>query len=399
MARILIITNAFRGHVNPIQAVADRLIRSGHQVIWMGRAISTENVAPTVPGVEIRDIDWEWLPPGGSLDFAGAGRDFESYVAFGRAWRVDSLEPLVPRLRRAIRECAPDLIATDAQMYPGIIAATQEGVPFVSLVTTPAFMLLEEAACSLSVALERLREPIHDAFRRHGLEPRFVSWEFLSPLESYVFALPELVGPERPLPPRTHLVGTSIAFDRSDDPIEYPWERIDADAPLVYMSLGTLFYAQPNLFRTVARVCDRLGVQLAATIGGLADTAFADELPPAVIATRYTPQLAMLERADVCVTHGGANTMMESIYYGVPQLVVPLCTDQPVNAYMIEAAGIGLAIPPEALTEARCEAALSKLLEPGAPERLASSRMRDAYRRSDGAQVAADRIEALLRAP
>ena len=396
MARILIFTLAVRGHVNPIRSLAEHLVRRGHHVTWMARKVTDVAVAPQVDGVIVRHVDWQWLPPGKKLDFAGAARHFDKYVENNVDWRLRSIDPLVPRLRAAIREHRPDMIVADGQMYPGIIAAIQEDVPFVTAITSPAFMMPPDFDCDLTRALRLLDGPRAESFRKHGVEPNFVVWDFLSPLENFVFALPELVGSHRPLPERTHLVGSSVYFERQEDPADYPWDRIHDRAPLVYASFGTVWYAQPDLFHTIATTCVELGLQLAATIGGLADTDFPRTLPPEVVAVRHTPQLKMLERASVCITHGGANTVMEALYFGVPQLVVPLCTDQPVNAFFVRHARVGLDIAPAALTPERCREALLRLVSPDSPEREVNRRVRAAYRANDGAQIAAQRIDALV---
>ncbi len=396
MARILVFSLAVRGHVNPLRALAEDLLRRGHHVTWMARKVTDLAVDPGVPGVETRHVDWSWLPPEKKLDFAAAARDFERYVENNVDWRLKSIDPLVPRLRAAIRELRPDLVVADGQMYPGIIAAIQEDIPFVSTITSPAFMMPPDFDCDLTRALEIVDGPRAQLFRAHGVEPNFVAWDYVSPLENYVFALPELVGTFRPLPERTHLVGASLFFDREEDRSDYPWDRLHDRAPLVYASFGTVWYAQPDLFRTIANACLKLGFQLAATIGGLADTSFVSTLPREVVARRLTPQLKMLERADVCITHGGANTVMESIYFGVPQLVVPLCTDQPVNAFFVRSSGVGLEISPRDLTEERCADALKRLAAHDGREREMTRRVQRAYRSADGARDAGARIHALV---
>ena len=53
------------------------------------------------------------------------------------------------------------------------------------------------------------------------------------------------------------------------------------------------------------------------------------------------PQVDILEFADVFVTHGGMNSVSESIVKGTPMVVIPFVSDQPVNATQIETLGLG----------------------------------------------------------
>ena len=53
------------------------------------------------------------------------------------------------------------------------------------------------------------------------------------------------------------------------------------------------------------------------------------------------PQIEVLRMADAFVTHGGMNSVSEAMAYGVPMVVIPFVSDQPVNARCVERIGIG----------------------------------------------------------
>lgn len=44
---------------------------------------------------------------------------------------------------------------------------------------------------------------------------------------------------------------------------------------------------------------------------------------------KSAPQLELLKRASVCITHAGFNTVIESLANGVPQVAIPITHDQP----------------------------------------------------------------------
>lgn len=396
MSRILFSSFAAKGHINPIQALAKALVDRGHTGIWLARPMGAMTGRPDVPGIELRQIDWNWMPPGQELLFAGVARDFAKFVAFNLEGRINSIEPLIPRYRRVLQEFGAELLITDGQISPAQIAAHLEGIPYVNVLTSPACLMPPGFACDLTRTIAAVGPRRAEIFARYGLPANFSGWDYFSPYLNLAFVVPEFVRAGAPLPPRTVLAGRAIYVERSDDPRDFPWHRLAPDRPLAYVSFGTLYWDQPDLFRTVARAADALGLQLVAAMGPMAETAFVDELPASTLAVRYAPQLDLLKRAAVAVSHGGANTIAEALNEGVPQLIVPLCSDQPINGYFLEQTGAGIAIAPGALTFDNCRAALAQLLAPGGSHRAAAERLKHAYRASDGVAVALSHILPLL---
>ena len=68
--------------------------------------------------------------------------------------RVNSIEPLIPRYRRAIRSFGAELLITDAQIYPALFAAHLEGIPYVCVITSPACLMPKGFTCDLTRTLE-----------------------------------------------------------------------------------------------------------------------------------------------------------------------------------------------------------------------------------------------------
>ena len=88
---------------------------------------------------------------------------------------------------------------------------------------------------------------------------------------------------------------------------------------MLYVSLGTVFKAAPQLLRTIATALAPLGgTVLVAT--GQTDPSALDPLPANVLVRRSVPQPDVLARAAMFVTHGGMNSVNEAMYAGVPML-------------------------------------------------------------------------------
>ena len=60
-----------------------------------------------------------------------------------------------------------------------------------------------------------------------------------------------------------------------------------------------------------------------------------------VIVVRTAPQLELLKRAALCITHAGLNTARESLGQGVPMMAIPIAYDQPGVAARVAYHGVG----------------------------------------------------------
>ena len=111
--------------------------------------------------------------------------------------------------------------------------------------------------------------------------------------------------------------------------IPFPWEQLTGE-PLVYASMGTLQNGNVDVFRTIAAALSRhKGLQLVLSIGNLLSRDEIGTVPNNAIVVNNAPQLELLKKASVCITHGGFNTVLEALTQGVPQIAIPVTNDQP----------------------------------------------------------------------
>jgi zeaxanthin glucosyltransferase len=115
-------------------------------------------------------------------------------------------------------------------------------------------------------------------------------------------------------------------------------------------------------------------------------------LPGDPIVVRYAPQLEIVKKSAVVITHAGLNTVLESLAEGVPLVALPLGNDQPGVAARVAARGAGVVIPQKKLTARRLRAAVRSVLsEPG--YRRAATALKNSIAAADGLNRAADIIE------
>ena len=121
----------------------------------------------------------------------------------------------------------------------------------------------------------------------------------------------------------------------------------DRDAPLVYVTFGTVFGGMEEAsasFGVVLEALAELPVRVLLTTGRAIDPAALGTLPPNVHGERWIPQADVLRHAAVIVCHGGSGTTLGALQAGVPLVLVPLFADQRDNAAAVAAVGAGIAV-------------------------------------------------------
>jgi zeaxanthin glucosyltransferase len=105
-----------------------------------------------------------------------------------------------------------------------------------------------------------------------------------------------------------------------------------------------------------------------------------------------TPQLELLKRTSVCITHAGLNTVLESLAQGVPQVAIPITFEQPGVATRIAAKKTGVTMPFENLTSDHLAMLLGEVLNNGVYLENAR-KLQDIIARTNGLSMAADIVE------
>jgi UDP:flavonoid glycosyltransferase YjiC (YdhE family) len=149
-----------------------------------------------------------------------------------------------------------------------------------------------------------------------------------------------------------------------------------------------------DVIRVVAEACERAGLRCLIVGHPAAETNFAGS----VRAVRYAPYHLVFPRAAVVVIHGGAGTTGEALRSGRPILVLPFAFDQFHMAKEVEATGAGVWVRKRDRSLDGIAGALRRLVSDDRFTQRASQWARLLSREPDGAEIAAQLIEQLLRA-
>ncbi|BAZ13090.1 glycosyl transferase [Calothrix sp. NIES-4071] len=181
--------------------------------------------------------------------------------------------------------------------------------------------------------------------------------------------------------------------------IPFDWTKVPPNQPLIYVSLGTEFNNQINVYRVILQAIQTMQVTPVVSVGkniGDIEINHLQQLHPTAVVVRSAPQLEMLQRADAFITHAGMNSVLESLIYGVPTVAIPITADQPGIAARIRRAGVGEVITPKQLTKERLLQKLTLVLNTPL-YRLNLKKFQDWINAHPGVVLAADKIETFFQ--
>jgi len=115
--------------------------------------------------------------------------------------------------------------------------------------------------------------------------------------------------------------------------------------------MGTVQNGNADVFGTiVAAVAKHKPAQLVLSIGNVLRPEQIGPVPKNAIVVNHAPQLELLKKTSVFITHAGFNTVLEALTQGVPQVAIPVTNDQPGVAARMAAHQTGVVASLEKLT-------------------------------------------------
>ncbi|MGB3439093.1 MAG: glycosyltransferase [Actinophytocola sp.] len=374
--RYLLVVPPLVGHVNPLVGVAAELARRGHDVAWAGHPELVHRLA----GADQRVHDCA-VPGQGLARTPG----LTGPAAFRFLWE-EFLLPLAtamaPGVAAAIEEFAPDVVLCDQHAVAGALVAERFGIPYVTSSSTSAELVdplagLPKVGRWLTDRLAALRA---DLGGDGTADPRF------SPYGVLAFTARELVGETGP---GIRVLGPAIAPRRAEP--DFPWEELNLGRVVVLVSLGTANTDAGTRFlieaaEALALLADRVQGVVADPGQVLAGVS----LPERTIVREYLPQLSLLPYVDAVVSHGGHNTVCESLWHGVPLVLAPIRDDQPIVAGQVVDAGAGVRVRFGRVDAAGLAAAVDTVLDPSTGHPAAAEVIGRRLRAGDAVRAAAD---------
>jgi UDP:flavonoid glycosyltransferase YjiC (YdhE family) len=344
--RVLFTVQPSTGHLHPLVPVARALGAAGHEVAVCSSPSFRDEVEAF--GLTHVDAGLDWLTADHSTWAAfppmpPPGPEFGEFVV--SVFADVTTRHMVPDLLKVAADWQPDLIVREGMEYGGCLAAESLDLPHASIAGN-GYAAVDSPDVHYFPGNRRL---IAEAMAAHGAElglppdpDNAMPFRHLH----LCFTPPEWDGTDAPRPANSVFLRHTNAT-KAGTTLPERLSSLD-DRPVVLASLGTVFNGTPGVLDAIIEGLASEPVNLVVSVGPDQDLARFGAVAPNVHLEHYLPQAELLARCAAFVTHGGFNSVKESLIAGVPVVVVPITADQPYCAERCAALGVGRAIPPDA---------------------------------------------------
>ncbi len=407
-----LICPASTGHWNTMLPLGKELQQRGHRVTLIG--VPDAQPKAQAAGLEFQVMGETECPPGSTAEALAKLGELSGQEALKYTIKLfkEQINIKLRDIPKIVKDAGIEALLIDQTFAEGGTIAEICGMPFITICSAvvlnrepsvPPFMtnwnynptwwgiLRNKLGYKL---LNKATQPITELIDKYRQENNLPAYSEVnsrySPLAQISQQPEELEFPRKELPQWFHFTGPYHNSTGREIP-DFPFDKLTGQ-PLIYASLGTLQNRLLPVFQTIAEACKDLDAQLVISLGGSADPQVLQRLPGNPLVVRYAPQLQLLEKANLTITHAGLNTTLECLTNGVPMVAIPIANDQPGVASRIVWSGCGEAIPVKKVNVNNLRTAIKKVLTEDSYKKNAL-RLQAAIQKSGGVKQAADIIE------
>lgn len=326
------------GHTNPTLGVVKELVSRGHQVWYYSYDDFKDKIESSGAAfISCNEFDCEQKL---SLkDSARIGKD----IAFSTKILVDTTLALDKKVISEIKQLKPDCIVADSMALWGKEFAKKLDIPYVCSTTTFAFN---------KHSAKVMKQSIKDLIKMILAIPKISKQIKRLNDKGYPVnnILDIIAGDEN----ANTIVYTSPEFQPCADTfsdnyafvgpiVRLPLEKIEKTRDkLVYISMGTVNNNMPPLYKSCISALQNTDYQVIISVGNKVSDDYFKNLPDNISVYSQVDQIAVLQKADVFVSHCGMNSVSESLYFEVPLVMIPQTSEQKGVAERVFELGAGV---------------------------------------------------------
>lgn len=319
MANILMINVPYSGHTNPTLPLASELNKRGHKVLYINAEEFREKIEIT-GATFIPYINY----PSNPSEQQKKTKCFKA--AFETALNISE---------------KIDLLIYEMFFYPGIRIAEKLGIPCVRQFSQPAWSKESVSDATLFFKLScKLIEM--QVMRKKTAE--FMGIKNKSLVQAVLYDKPDLNIVYVPQVFQLHrsLFGEDYLFVKPPLQPSLSKQKIpysEMKRPIIYISLGSIISNKGFCKECIRAFGDK---ELSVILNtGKINPQKLGEIPDNIYAYSFVPQIEVLSKVDLFITHCGMNSINEAMTMGVPMVAMPFINDQISNANRLVELGIG----------------------------------------------------------
>ncbi len=424
MARFLIGTTPWAGHINPALPIARKLVKRGHEVWWYtGKGFQSK----------VEQTGARFVPIGTGVDFSEPNgipdyllenhRKLKGLAQFKfnmKHYFADAAVGQVKDCTEILQEFPADVILSDLSFFGAGWIYEQGGPPWAVFgITALTISSPETAPFGLGLppdasVLGRLRNGfLNRVFQKAlfkdvdayinqiriniGLPP--YQQHFLdacvSPFLYLQGTVPTFEYPRSNLPPQVQFIGPFLPEPPADFTPPIWWDDLNCGKPVIHVTQGTVSTSVDDLIvPTIQALADEDVLVVATTGGEPMDTIKLASVPANVRIERLIPHYHLLPHVDVMVTNGGYNGVHVALANGVPLVGAGQTEEKPEICTRIEWSGVGINLKTKTPTPMQIKNAVKKILS--SPHyRINAERLKAEIARYDAPTLAATLLEQL----
>lgn len=386
MSKIVFFCIPAHGHTNPTLGVVRELVSRGHQVWYYSYNImrkKIESAGATFVSCDDYDMEQKLTPK----DSVRVGKD----LAFSTKILVDTTLALDDKVCEDMKRLKPDCIVADSMAVWGKAIAIKLGIPFVSSTTTFAFN---------QYSAKIMKQGIGELVRMLISMPKIT--KNIKRLQDKGYPIKSVLDIIQNDDNTHTIVYTSSDFQPCADTFSDKYvfvgpsirpatdKIVKTKEKLIYISMGTVNNDMMPLYKTCITTLADTEYQVIISVGNLVSINEFGKMPENISVYEHVDQIAVLQAADIFLSHCGMNSVNESLYFGVPLLMLPQTAEQGGVAERVHQLGAGIKL--KKTDGASIIYAINKLLSVNSYKDNAQ-KISWSFRQCVGSKGAADKIE------
>ncbi len=334
MSKIVFFSIPAYGHTNPTVEVVRELTSRGHQVWYYTFSMFQERLEQA--GARTFCCD-DYLPPKTPDTDKKIGKDFAALIEMA----ADTTINLDQKVCMELEEIKPDCIVSDSLCFWGKLFAKKLHIPYICSTTSFAFN---------QFTAKLMKRSISEIVRMLFGMPRIN--QKIQNLQANGYAVKSFIDIVQNDNETNTIVYTSKEFQPLSDTFSDRYAFVGPALPKlsneqnkkysVYISLGTVNNRNRQFYQNCMKALKDSNRNVLISIGENTKISDFGEIPKHITIKNSVNQIEILSHAEVFLTHGGMNSVNESLYFGVPMVLFPQQSEQGLVARRTAVLGAGI---------------------------------------------------------